>query len=70
MERTMPYFKGICVVLGWLEEFHPWLMLDDVKDLVNRQLQRLKTEASLVFVVIGEVFPLWICLVVVIDRNS
>jgi len=26
-------------MLSWLGEFHPWLMLDDVKDLINRQLQ-------------------------------
>jgi len=24
---------------AWLGEFHPWLMLNDVKDLVNRQPQ-------------------------------
>ena len=44
------------VSFGYLGEFHPWLILDDVKDLVNRQLQGVKTEASLVFVVVGEAF--------------
>jgi len=43
-------------MLGWLEEFHPWLMLDDVKDLVNHQLQGVETEASLIFIYVGEVF--------------
>ena len=26
-------------MFDWLGEFHPWLMLDNVKDLVNQQLQ-------------------------------
>jgi len=38
MKRTVPIFKEICTVLGWLREFHPWLTLDDVKDVVNWQL--------------------------------
>ena len=44
--------------LGCLREFHPWLMLDDVNDLVNRHLQGVKTEASSVFAVVGEAFSL------------
>jgi len=60
MKRTVPYFKGICVMLDWLGEFHPWLIPDDVKDLVNWQLYGVKTEASLVFVVAGEAFSLCI----------
>jgi len=58
MEGTVPCFQEICVVLGWLREFLTWLMLDDMKDLVNRQLQGVKTEASSVFAVVGKVFSL------------
>ena len=44
MSRTVvkgriSFFYGIWVVLGCLREFHLRLMLDDVKDLVNRQVQ-------------------------------
>jgi len=56
VKRTVSYFEGICVVLGCLREFHSWLMLDDVKDLVNRQLQGVKDEASSAFTVVGEEF--------------
>jgi len=43
-------------MLDCLREFHPWLMLNDVKDLANRQLQWVKIEASSVFAVVGEAF--------------
>ena len=39
---------------AWLGEFHPWLMLDDVKDLVNRQPQGVKIGASSVFAIMGK----------------
>ena len=41
---------------GWLGKFHPQLMLDDAKDLVNQQLQEGETEASFAFVGVGKVF--------------
>jgi len=44
-------------MLGWLWEFHPFLMLDDVKDPVNRQLQGVKIEASLVFIDVRKCSP-------------
>ena len=43
------------VVLSCLIEFHPWLMVED-KDLVSQQLQGVKTNASSIFIVIGEAF--------------
>jgi len=39
MKGTVPYFQGIYVVLGSLKEFYPWLMLDNAKNMINRQLQ-------------------------------
>ena len=39
VKGTVSCFQGICVVLDSFREFHTWLMFDDVKDLVNRQLQ-------------------------------
>ena len=39
VKRTVSCFQGIYVKLGSLREFYPWLMLDDVKNLVNRQFQ-------------------------------
>ena len=53
VKRTVPASR-ICVMLGSLREFYLWLMLDNVKDLVNRQLQGVKTEASSVFSVVWE----------------
>jgi len=58
VKRTVPCFEGIRVMLGYLKEFHSWLMLDDVKDLVNWQLQGVKTEVSSVFAIVGEAFSL------------
>jgi len=40
VKRTVSYFQENCVMLGYLRELYSWLMLDDVKHLVNRQLQR------------------------------
>ena len=56
MKRTV--FQGICIMLDCLREYHPWLMLDDVKDLINRQLQGVKTGVSSVFAVVREAFSL------------
>jgi len=58
IEGAIPYFQKICVILGWLGEFHLWLMLDNVKNLVNQQLQGVKIEASSDFTVVGEAFSL------------
>jgi len=35
VKRTVSYFQEIYVVLGYLRELYSWLMLDDVKNLVN-----------------------------------
>ena len=56
VKRTVPYFQEICVILGYLRELYSWLMLNDVKHLVNRQLQRGKTEASSIFAIVREAF--------------
>jgi len=45
-------------VLAWLRESHPVLMLEDVKDMINHNFRGVKTESSLIFVVVGEVFSL------------
>jgi len=46
-------FQEVWVVLGCLREFQSQLMLDDVKNLVNRELQGVKAMGFSVFVVIG-----------------
>ena len=51
-------FQEVWVVLGCLKEFQSGLMLDDVKDLINRHLQGVKTGASSVFGLVGKAFSL------------
>ena len=53
VKGTASYFQEVRVVLGCLRKFHSQLMLDDMKDLVNRELQGEKTKESSVFVVVG-----------------
>ena len=41
-------------MLGRLREFQPWLMLDDIEDLVSREVQGVKVVESSVFAIVGE----------------
>jgi len=56
MKGTTSWFQGFCVMFGHFWKFHSRLMLDDMKDLINRQLQGGEDWGS-AFTLIGEVFP-------------
>ena len=42
VKRTVSYFQENCVMLVYLRELYSWLMLDDVKNLVNDNLKGVK----------------------------
>ena len=42
MKGSASCFKGVWVMSGCLKEFQPGLMLNDVEDLVDREVQRVK----------------------------
>jgi len=47
-------FQEVWVVIDCLREFQPGLMLDDVEDLIDREIRGVKVVESSVFVVVGE----------------
>ena len=42
MKGAASCFKGVWVVSGYLTEFQPGLMLDDVEDLVDQEVQGVR----------------------------
>ena len=53
MKGATSCFQRVWVVPGSFEELQPGLLLDDMEDLINREIQGVKVMEPLAFAVVG-----------------